>query len=211
MTDIIQTTREELRSRGLLPSPTEDACTPADVDDRADAALFLNDELQRSLQALAERCAGQYRMRVEADRARWKAEDRIRRLVNTLEWFTRYLPMDPKDDNPEDRIAREVIHYAVTGVELTFPSPEYDVPAPEEAPDVPPPVAPRASVSFDGTSTAEAVYQALGAVSVAWDPRPVGVFDSSWAKSVGDALLEHIGLGYEVHGQLVDGEGSDRD
>ena len=36
------------------------------------------------------------------------------------------------------------------------------------------------------------VFQALGAASVAWSEAPGGVFDSDFAKQVGDALLEQI-------------------
>lgn len=206
--DRILTGRQELIELGVLPCPQTDGCAeavPYPSDEiQAQSLSYLNDELQRSLQAIAERAAHQYELRKQADRARWAMQDEVRRLRATVEWFSRYLPQSPEQDTAEDRLAREVIHYAVTGVEFTMP-------APDVAPDVPPPMPSRAFGGFDGASTTEAVYQALGAASVAWYPRPTGVFDSTYAKSIGDALLEHIGLGYEVHGQLVDGEGSDRD
>lgn len=45
----------------------------------------------------------------------------------------------------------------------------------------------------DGTLSLEsAVFQALGAASMCWEPRPTGLFDSTRAKLIGDALVEMI-------------------
>lgn len=54
-----------------------------------------------------------------------------------------------------------------------------------------------------------AVFQALGAASMAWDETPAGVFDSDWAKEIGDALIAFIAekqpmLGYATTHQLID-------
>lgn len=41
-------------------------------------------------------------------------------------------------------------------------------------------------------SLEEVVFQAVGAASMAWSPRPDGVFDEGWANTVGSDLLEMI-------------------
>ena len=41
-------------------------------------------------------------------------------------------------------------------------------------------------------SLEEAVFQAVGAASVAWNPKPTGVFDTQWANTVGSDLLDII-------------------
>ena len=47
----------------------------------------------------------------------------------------------------------------------------------------------------DGSlSIVEAVYQALGAASMCWNPTPTGVFDPEWAKEIGDALIAELHL-----------------
>jgi len=38
----------------------------------------------------------------------------------------------------------------------------------------------------------EKVFEALGAASLCWNPRPTGVFDSSTAKAEGDELWGYI-------------------
>jgi len=37
-----------------------------------------------------------------------------------------------------------------------------------------------------------AVFQALGAASMCWSQTPKGVFESTWAKQIGERLLEEI-------------------
>ena len=51
------------------------------------------------------------------------------------------------------------------------------------------------SRDFDGQLTlASAVFQALGSASVCWEkPEGAGVFDSTRAREVGDALVELLG------------------
>lgn len=45
----------------------------------------------------------------------------------------------------------------------------------------------------DGSLSLEsAVFQALGGASTCWVPTPTGVFDSTRAKDIGDALLIEI-------------------
>lgn len=47
----------------------------------------------------------------------------------------------------------------------------------------------------DGSlSPASAVYQAIGAASMAWKTVPAGVFDDAHAKAVADALMVELGL-----------------
>lgn len=36
------------------------------------------------------------------------------------------------------------------------------------------------------------VYQACGTASLCWNPKPTGIFDSSTAKEVGDALIRAL-------------------
>lgn len=46
----------------------------------------------------------------------------------------------------------------------------------------------------DGAVSVEsAVFQALGAASMCWSETPTGVFDSTKAKEIGEALLEKLG------------------
>jgi hypothetical protein len=40
-----------------------------------------------------------------------------------------------------------------------------------------------------------AVYEAVGAASMAWTPTPTGVFDDTWAAIVAKALVERIRRG----------------
>ena len=37
-----------------------------------------------------------------------------------------------------------------------------------------------------------AIFQALGAASMCWDPTPTGVFDSRRAENVGEELIVHL-------------------
>ncbi len=41
-------------------------------------------------------------------------------------------------------------------------------------------------------SVEEAVFQALGAASMCWDTTPTGIFDSTRAKEIGDALMAEL-------------------
>lgn len=62
----------------------------------------------------------------------------------------------------------------------------------------------------DGTLSAQsAIFQALGAASMAWTETPSGVFESEWAKEIGDALLDFLHLdqphlGYATTRQLLE-------
>ncbi len=38
----------------------------------------------------------------------------------------------------------------------------------------------------------EIIFQAIGEASMCWDPIPIGVFDSSKAKEIGDKLISKI-------------------
>lgn len=44
----------------------------------------------------------------------------------------------------------------------------------------------------------EAVFQAVGAASMAWTETPTGIFDEVWARVVGDRLVEAIRSGEVV-------------
>jgi hypothetical protein len=45
----------------------------------------------------------------------------------------------------------------------------------------------------DGSLPLEsAIFQALGAASMCWDPPPAGVFDSTRAKEIGETLLAEL-------------------
>jgi hypothetical protein len=44
----------------------------------------------------------------------------------------------------------------------------------------------------------EAVFQALGGASMAWEPSPTGVFDSTYAKGIGEKLVDWIEKKYII-------------
>lgn len=63
----------------------------------------------------------------------------------------------------------------------------------------------------DGSLSKEsAIFQALGAASLCWSESPKGIFDSTRAKEIGDALVaelnhqERANLGYATTGELLD-------
>lgn len=66
---------------------------------------------------------------------------------------------------------------------------------PGDSPAEAAPVPPVARPDYTGLTVREAVFQALGAASVAWQPRPSDeVFDSTQAEAIGEALLARLEL-----------------
>ena len=52
-----------------------------------------------------------------------------------------------------------------------------------------------------------AVMQAMGSASMAWVETPQGVFDSDWAKTVGEGLIKWLSTHYEITPKAGDMEG----
>lgn len=209
--DRILTGRQELIELGILPHPQTDGCAEAVAypggiklpeEIQVYSLSYLNDELQRSVQAMAERAAWSHHHQKQADRRRWAQQEELERFRRAVEWLAkRYLPESALLDNPEDRLVREMTHFLLTGQEWT----------PGDSPAEASPVPPAARPDYTGLTVREAVFQALGAASVAWQPRPSNeVFDASQAEAIGEALLARLELEMvppnRWHTNLVDGE-----
>lgn len=87
------------------------------------------------------------------------------------------------------------------GVAYELEWPEKTVPAPVRS------SVPVTPFDFDreedgSLSLSSAVFQALGAASMAWTERPTGVFESEWARLIGEALMVEI----EKHQASTDSE-----
>jgi hypothetical protein len=65
-------------------------------------------------------------------------------------------------------------------------------PAPEPAPEREPFAFRPQDFGSAGPSVEGAVFLAVGAASMCWDETPKGIFDSTRAKEIGDALVEFI-------------------